>query len=47
MDKEICKVNCNVSDCAYNQKGCMCNREQIDVTNQSGTKHHCGSYCKK
>ncbi len=47
-------VSCNVCDCVYNEKGCNCNREKIEVSqgNKSylpddETPHFCKSYiCK-
>lgn len=47
-------VRCNVCDCVYNEKGCDCNKEQIEVSTGSKsflpdgeTPHFCKSYvCK-
>ncbi|MBO5884361.1 MAG: DUF1540 domain-containing protein [Clostridia bacterium] len=47
MNKETCKVCCNVCDCIHNEDGCVCNREEINVTNKNDQHHYCGSYCKK
>ena len=47
MDKTICKVCCDVCDCVHNENGCICQKEEISVTNNSDKHHFCGSYkCK-
>ena len=50
LNKTICKVNCDVCDCTYNEDGCLCQKEEINVTNHKeheGHNHLCGSYKKK
>lgn len=47
-------VRCNVQDCVYNEKGCNCNKEVIDVSLGDGEpmpngiqKHFCKSFVGK
>ncbi len=44
-------VRCNVCDCVYNEKGCNCNKNVIDVSQGDGQnmpngvqKHFCKSF---
>lgn len=50
-NKTNCGVNCNVCDCQYNEKGCKCNKQVIDVSMGDGKdmpngvqKHFCKSF---
>lgn len=58
MEKENyncnCGVRCNVNDCVYNERGCNCNKEVIDVSLGDGEmmpngkqKHFCKSFISK
>ena len=59
MNNQNCECNsgvrCNVNECVYNEKGCECNKEVIDVSLGDGQpmsngkqKHFCKSFiCKK
>ena len=47
-------VRCNVKDCVYNEKGCNCNKDVIDVSLEDGEpmpngeqKHYCKSFIEK
>ncbi len=46
-------VRCNVTTCAYNEKGCNCNKLVIDVSQgekpmpNGGQPHFCKSYIDK
>lgn len=42
-------VKCNVRACKYNADGCLCNRDNINITKDINveTAHYCGSYCEK
>lgn len=47
-------VRCNVNECVYNEKGCSCNKEVIDVSIGDGEKmpnglqkHFCKSFISK
>lgn len=49
-----CGVRCNVNDCVYNEHGCNCNKEVIDVSLGDGEsmpnglqKHYCKSFISK
>ncbi len=44
MNKENCKVCCEVKDCIYNENGSICQKEEIKVTNQKNKQHFCDSY---
>lgn len=56
MSENINKgVRCNVCDCVYNERGCDCNRSEIEVSQnpqsnympEGQTPHFCKSYiCK-
>ena len=37
-------INCNVSDCVFNERGCNCNLERISISKESGESHICRSY---
>lgn len=47
-------VRCNVKDCVYNEMGCNCNKDVIDVSLGNGElmpngeqKHYCKSFIDK
>ncbi|MGN1201031.1 MAG: DUF1540 domain-containing protein [Candidatus Caccovivens sp.] len=47
-------VRCNVNECVYNENGCKCNKEVIDVSKgtneplQDGDQpHYCKSFANK
>ncbi|MBP3432037.1 MAG: DUF1540 domain-containing protein [Clostridia bacterium] len=53
-EKTNCGVRCNVTKCVYNEKGCNCNKEVIDVSQGDGEmmsngvqKHFCKSFTEK
>ena len=37
-------INCNVSNCVYNERGCNCNLERVCVSKGEGDGHFCRSY---
>ena len=37
-------INCNVSGCVFNEKGCNCNLERISISKGMGENHYCRSY---
>ena len=49
MDKDICKVECDVCNCVHNLNGCKCNKDGIKITmdNDNENAHYCKSYEKK
>lgn len=47
-------VRCNVNNCVYNEKGCSCNKEEIEVSLGDGEpmpngiqKHFCKSFISR
>lgn len=58
MKNENCDCNsgvrCNVNECVYNENGCSCNKETIDISLGNGEKmpngeqkHYCKSFIDK
>ncbi|MBQ9792650.1 MAG: DUF1540 domain-containing protein [Clostridia bacterium] len=46
LETNVC---CNVCDCCYNVNGCMCNRDDIQITGEMSNEqsHFCKSFkCK-
>ncbi|MBP3344961.1 MAG: DUF1540 domain-containing protein [Clostridia bacterium] len=37
-------IDCNVSNCVFNEHGCNCNLERINVSKGKGENHFCKSY---
>ena len=37
-------INCNVSNCVYNERGCNCNLDRVSVSKGEGDEHFCRSY---